>query len=149
MSLKNNNQARTYSRKRAVQLLYQWQLNPIPKDELIKEFMAGQEMERVDEAYFMLLAQEVIKQVDDLDEKLKPHMQLKLEELDPIEHAVLRLAMYELVYSLQIPYKVVINEAVNLAKTYGGEQGHAFVNAVLDKAVVVERVMEHKAQQKE
>lgn len=145
MSTQKINQARSYARKRAVQLLYQWYLNPTPKDALLQEFSATQEMERVDMEYFNQLVNEVILNVEELDTKLEPYTDLELDKLDPIEHTILRLSLYELVYVLQMPYKVVINEAVNLAKTYGGEQGHAFVNAVLDKAVKEHRSFELKA----
>lgn len=147
MSKTNTKQARSYARKRAVQLLYQWQLNPTPVNELIKEFVATQEMERVDMEYFDMLVHKTIASIDDLDSKIAPYTDLPLDQLDPIEQAILRLSIYELCHVIQTPYRVILNEAINLAKTYGGEQGHAFINAVLDKAVKTYRELELRAEQ--
>lgn len=141
---KTSNQARSYARKRAVQCLYQWQLNPTASKAIIDEFNATQEMDRVDPEYFQQLVEETISKIDALDESIKKYIELEIEKLDPIELTILRLAFYETTDRIEIPYKVIIDEAINLTKTYGGEQGHAFVNAVLDKAMHDLRPLEAK-----
>lgn len=130
-----SHQARRYARKRAVQCLYQWQLNPTNSQASIDEFSATQEMQRVDDAYFKQLVHDVIHTQNELDDIITQYTDIAIDKLDPIELCILRLACYEAKQRIEIPYKVILDEAINLTKTFGGEQGHAFVNAVLDKAM--------------
>src|SRR5690606_3139528 len=93
------------------------------------------DMTKVDLAFFQELLRAVINDYDELDTKIRPYLGRLPEELDPVEKAILRLATYELVKRVDVPYKVVINEAIELAKAFGAEESHKFVNGVLDKAV--------------
>jgi N utilization substance protein B len=95
--------------------------------------------------FFRELLEGVLNQSAALDEALLPHLDRALEELSPIEHAILLIGAYELVHTLNVPYRVAINEAVNLAKAYGGTDGHKFVNGVLDKLARVTRTVELEA----
>lgn len=128
------NRARHKARLRAIQALYQWQLNPISSTALVKEYYeADYDMKKVDADYFQSLIDGVVSQVDALDEHISSCVKLPMSQLDPIELTVLRLSTFELVHRLEIPKRVVINEGVDLAKTYGASDGHKFVNGVLDK----------------
>jgi N utilization substance protein B len=91
------------------------------------------------------LLEGILKQMSVLDIALEPHLDRPVSELSPVEHAALLIGAYELSFSLNVPYKVCINEAVNLAKSYGGTDGHKFVNGVLDKLARVARAVELQA----
>ncbi len=95
--------------------------------------------------FFRELLEGVLKQMSALDTALEPHLDRPVSELSPVEHAALLIGAYELSFSLNVPYKVCINEAVNLAKSYGGTDGHKFVNGVLDKLARVARAVELEA----
>lgn len=127
-------QMRRKARQRVLQALYLWQLNPQPARDIQQEFLQTQDMQQVDMEHFSELLSECIARADALDKALAPYLDIPVSQLDPVEHAILRLSLYELMQRLDIPYRVVINEAVDLAKKYGAEQGHRFVNGVLDKA---------------
>ena len=96
----------------------------------------------MDVAYFHLLIQDIPLHLHELDDHLNPHLDRTIEEIDPVERAILRLGVYEFEFHLEIPYKVVLNEAVELAKIFGAEHGHKFVNAVLDKVALKLRATE-------
>ncbi len=129
------NQARASARRNAVQALYQWELNRQPIDQIIGEFQSERsEMEKADLAYFCEIVRGVVLHRDELAERLEPHLQRGFPQLDPVERAVLLLAMFELLYRVDLPWRVVVNEAVELAKMFGAEQSHKFINGVLDAA---------------
>lgn len=128
------NQMRRKARQRALQALYRWALNPQSARDIQQEFMQTQDMEQVDMEHFGELLRECIARADSLDHSLAPYLDIPVAQLDPVEHCILRMSIYELTQRLDIPYKVVINEAVDLAKKFGADQGHKFVNGVLDKA---------------
>jgi N utilization substance protein B len=107
--------------------------NPVEQIEL--SIVTSNNMQKVDTEFFLELIRAVIKDTAELDAKIKPYLGRLPEELDPVEKAVLRLATYELVARLDIPKKVVINEAIELAKSFGADESHKFVNGVLDKAI--------------
>ena len=130
----NGAQMRRKARQRALQALYRWKLNPQPARDIQQEFLQTQDMEGVDMEHFSELLRECIARADDLDQSLGPYLDIPAAQLDPVEHSILRMSLYELTQRLDIPYRVVINEAVDLAKKFGAEQGHKFVNGVLDKA---------------
>lgn len=130
----NAAQMRRKARQRVLQALYRWQLNPQPARDIQQEFLQTQDMQQVDMEHFSELLRECIARADALDQALAPYLDIPASQLDPVERAILRLSLYELMQRLDIPYRVVINEAVDLAKKYGAEQGHRFVNGVLDKA---------------
>jgi N utilization substance protein B len=93
------------------------------------------DMSKVDMEYFQALLNGVAQKVEELDATIKPYLGRLPEELDPVEKAILRIATYELVERMDVPKKVVINEAIELAKSFGAEDSHKFVNGVLDKAI--------------
>lgn len=124
---------RTMARRRAVQALYQWQQLRQDLADIELQFLTEQEMDRVDVDYFRELLHAVPKHLNELDEVLQPLLDRNIESVDNVERAILRLGAYELKYRLEIPYRVVINEAIELAKTFGAEQSHRYINGVLDK----------------
>lgn len=123
---------RSNARKKAMQALYQWSISGNELKEIEVQFQSEQDMSRVDTDYFHNLLFEVPKNLTDLDQKLAPMMDRKGEELDPVEQAILRISTYELLHRMDVPYQVVINEAVALALAFGADQSHKFVNGVLD-----------------
>ena len=134
--------ARSRARRRALQALYAWQVAQSPITRVIDEFRHEQDMEIADLAYFESLVRGVEKNVADLDTKLAVFLDRGMDVVDPIERAILRIAAYELLYRPDVPYRVVINEAIESAKRFGADQGHTFVNGVLDKAAASWRATE-------
>jgi N utilization substance protein B len=127
--------ARRLARELAVQAVYSWQLSKNPVEKIELSMVTSNEMAKVDVEYFLELLRSVVKDCAELDKKIKPYLGRLPEELDPVEKAILRIATYELVARIDVPYKVVINEAIELAKTFGAEESHKFINGVLDKAI--------------
>lgn len=125
--------SRRRSRELCLQALYQWLLSPSDADRLLAEIRERSEAGPPDEAYLATLLHGTLREVDALRERLKPFLDRKPAELSPVEHALLLMAAYELASQPETPYKVVINEAIELAKSYGGTDGHKFVNGVLDR----------------
>ncbi|MDB6092313.1 MAG: nusB [Gammaproteobacteria bacterium] len=134
---------RSVARKLALQALYRWQLNAGPWQDLILEFGDAEDMPRADRDYFRELVEGVWHSREALDTQLASWMDRKPELLDPVEHAVLLIGLYELTTKPEIPYRVAINEAVSLTKRFGATDGHKFVNAVLDRAAKAVRSHEH------
>lgn len=130
--LKKKPSPRHQARCCTVQALYQWQMTGEDYAAIIKQFFENAAMKKVDDAYFQLLLREIINTVDSLDEKIEPHVGRKLTEIDRIELAVLRIAAYELIHCPEIPYRVVLNEALELVKTFGSVEGYKFINGALD-----------------
>ena len=126
--------ARSRARRRALQALYAWQLSESPIDRVIEQFRAEQDMEIADLEYFEALVRGVAQHADELDQVLGKFIDRTMEQVDPIERAVLRIAGFELRYRPDVPYRVVINEAIETAKRFGAEHGHTYVNGVLDRA---------------
>ena len=127
--------ARALARRLAVQALYRWQLNAAPWQDLVSEFSSDADMARADGEYFKSLVQSAVEQHAELDLAMKPFLARDAAALDPIEHAVLLVASVELQQHAQVPYRVVIDEAVGITRRFGATDGHKFVNAVLDRAV--------------
>jgi transcription antitermination protein NusB len=125
---------RSVSRKLALQALYRWQLNDSPWQDLILEFGDAEDMAKADRDYFRELVEGVWRSRASLDAQLAAWMDRKPELLDPIEHAVLLIGLFELTSKPEVPFRVAINEAVSLSKRFGATDGHKFVNAVLDRA---------------
>ncbi|MBS0575306.1 MAG: transcription antitermination factor NusB [Proteobacteria bacterium] len=134
--------ARSRSRRRALQALYAWQVARAPIASVIAEFQHEQDMEIADLAYFEDLVRGVEQQCAELDARLAGFLDRGVEAVDPIERAILRIAAYELLHRLDIPYRVVINEAIESAKRFGADNGHTYVNGVLDKAAAQWRAAE-------
>ena len=135
--------ARTVARKLALQALYQWQLNASPWQDLVNEFHSDEDMPRADEPYFMGLIRGVIETQTALDERLASWVDRPPAELDPIERAVLWISLQELLAQPEVPWRVVVNEAVSLTKRFGATDAHKYVNAVLDRAARELRPHEH------
>jgi len=135
--------ARSVARKLALQALYRWQLNQGPWQDLVQEFADAEDMVRADRAYFRELVEGVCDSHAELDAVLAAWIDRPAQQLDPIEHALLLIAVHELRARPEVPYRVVINEAVNLARRFGATDGHKFVNAVLDRAARELREHEH------
>jgi len=128
-----NFSGRKKARRYAVQALYGWSMTQNPLSE-IEAFILSEHPEEVfDRDYFSLLILNITQNVQELDAIMQPLLSRKLTELDFVELAVLRIAVFELKNRLEIPYRVVINEALNLTKTFGATDGYKFVNGVLDK----------------
>ncbi|MES9836086.1 MAG: transcription antitermination factor NusB [Candidatus Thiodiazotropha sp.] len=124
---------RSQARKHAVQAIYQWQMAGQDVADIINQFLEEQDLGSFEIPYFRELMKGVPGHLGELDELLKPTLDRAIESVDPVERAILRLGAYELSHKPEVPYRVVINEAVELAKVFGAEQGHKFVNGVLDQ----------------
>ena len=125
--------ARRRSREFAVQGLYQWQINAVDPTLIASDLMQTKGFAEADEKHFRALLHGVIGDISDLRTQLGTCIDRPMKELSPVEHAILLLGAFELKHHLEIPYRVVINEAVELAKTFGGTDGFKYVNGVLDK----------------
>ena len=134
---------RSVARKLALQALYRWQLNDSPWQDLVQEFGEAEDMTRADADYFRTLVEGVWRGREELDARLATFTDRAPGLLDPVERAVLLIALYELTARPEVPYRVAINEAVGLAKRFGATDGFKFVNAVLDRAARVLRPNEH------
>ena len=135
---------RSRARRLAMQGLYEWQMSDNAPKDILDNYRLRHDLKNVDVEYFQILLLEVPNHLHELDQALSPHLSRPLKEVDPIELAILRLSAYELMYRLDVPYRVVINEAVELAKTFGAEAGHKFVNGILDKLAIEVRAAEVK-----
>ena len=136
--------ARSRARRRALQAAYAWEMSGTPMDQVIGQFEHEQEMEVADLAYFRDLLFGMERHLRDIDLKLRPYLDREVMEVDPIERAVLRIAAYELLHRIDVPYRVVINEAIEVAKRFGTDFGHTYVNGVLDKAAGEWRAAEYR-----
>lgn len=137
---------RRMARHYAMQALYQWQMAGSSLNAIEAEFRTDNDMKNVDVDYFHDLLHGVPKHLSELEALFAPYMvERALSELDPVTQALLRMACYELQHRIDVPYKVVINEAVSLAKKFGAEDAHKFINGVLDKVSAQVRALEVKA----
>jgi transcription antitermination protein NusB len=135
--------ARKVARKLALQALYRWQLNACEWQDLVSEFATDADMPRADAEYFQALIAAITRSHDELDAALAPLLDRSPAQLDPVEHALLLIGSYELQHRPEVPFRVVINEAVTLARRFGATDGHKFINGVLDRAARLWRVEEH------
>jgi N utilization substance protein B len=126
--------ARSIARKLAMQALYQWQLTQQTAPEIKKQFLESEDSAGVDREHFEELVSGCIARHEELAAALKPFIDRPIEQLDPVETAILMIGMFELQQRVDIPYRVVINEAVDLCKRFGATDAHKYVNAVLDRA---------------
>ncbi|MCL7945899.1 transcription antitermination factor NusB [Marinobacter sp. ATCH36] len=124
---------RRRARALAMQGLYQRHFSKSPIADIESEFIVDNDMSKVDTAYFRDLLRGVHREQAELDRLLEPFLDRPIHEVDAIELAIVRLGTYELKYRLDVPYKVVINEGIEMAKRFGGTEGHKFVNSLLDK----------------
>ena len=133
---------RSRARHYAVQALYQWQMTGQNVSEIDHQFLAEQDVRTFEVAYFQDLVHGVPANLSALDDQLSPLLDRALASVDPVERAILRLGAYELMRHPEVPYRVAIDEAVELAKVFGAEQGHKYVNGVLDKMAKMVRPSE-------
>ncbi len=125
---------RKRARRRALQAIYQWQITHQDASEILRQFREIQDLSQVDEAYFERLLLCVIREKERIAEALRPFLDRPMEQVDVMERVVLMIGTWELLDCPEIPYRVVLDESIDLARRFGSEQGHSYVNAVLDKA---------------
>jgi N utilization substance protein B len=125
--------ARGKSRRLAMQAIYQWQMTGDNISDIKQQFFDENNMSQFDSEFFSELVSGVASSISELDVLLEKYMSRSAESVDPVERSILRIAVYEFVNRLDVPYRVVLNEAVNITKEYCAENSHTFVNAVLDK----------------
>jgi N utilization substance protein B len=126
--------ARSVARRLAMQAIYRWQLNDGPWQDVVLEFADAEDMPKANREYFRELIEGVCGARTQLDIDLAQWTDRPAAQLDPVEHAVLLVAAFELTSRREVPFRVVLNEAVNLTRRFGATDGHKFVNAVLDRA---------------
>lgn len=124
---------RRRARECAVQALYSWYVSQNDVAEVELSFVTEQDLKGVDVPYFRKLFRNTVANLETVDAIMSEFLDRTSEELTPIERAILRLSVYELKYELDVPYKVVINEAIEVAKTFGAEDSHKYINGILDK----------------
>lgn len=142
MDNQENIKGKRKARKLALQALYQWLMTTGEVYEIEAQFHAGNDMTKIDQTYFHRLLHGVISQKDDLEEAFKPFLDRSVGDLNPIELTVLRLSSFELLHCPEIPYRVVLDEAVTLTKAFGSQDGHRYVNGVLNNLAKEVRVVE-------
>jgi len=125
--------ARRKAREYAMQAIYQWQMSESPLNEIEAQYLATMNSKKVDIVYFQELFTGVLTGLHDIDEVLTTVTDREVEDIDPVERAIIRLSAFELQKRIDIPRRVVINEGIELAKTFGATDGHKFINGVLDK----------------
>ena len=126
--------ARSVARKVAMQALYQWQLNGQPATEIVRQFLEDEESGGADREYLSELIKGCVNGSEAINAAIAPFIDRPLEQLDPVETAILMIGIFELQSRIDVPYRVVINEAVDLCKRFGATDAHKYVNAVLDRA---------------
>ncbi len=134
---------RQKARRMLLQALYQWELARAPVTDIMAEFLVYYQG-KIDREFFKQVFPDVIAHVSELDEMMQPWLDREIKALDPIELSLLRLGLYELAHRIDVPYKVVINEAVELAKVFGATDGHKYINGVLDRAARQLRALEQR-----
>jgi transcription antitermination protein NusB len=137
------------ARKFAVQALYQWKMSGDNLEEISRGFLADMNHKKTDADYFSELTQGVDENVNDIDKKFIDFLDRKFEEIGPVELSILRLGTFELAYSHSVPYKSVMNEAIELAKTFGPEDSYKYINGVLDQVSKKYRIIERRNDEKD
>ncbi|HEY5807340.1 MAG TPA: transcription antitermination factor NusB [Povalibacter sp.] len=126
--------ARSVARKLAMQALYQWQLTGQSAADINLQFLGGEDADGADAEYFTALLKGCVADAEKINKALQPFADRPVEQLDPVETAILMIGIFELLNRLDVPYRVVINEGVDLCKRFGATDAHKYVNAVLDRA---------------
>jgi len=138
-------QARTNARRSAVQALYQWQMTGQNLSEIERQFLEEERLKNAQKSYFIELFYGVPKNLAAIDQALSEFVDRPVDKIDPVERAILRIGVYELMHRLDMPYRVVLNEGINLAKDFGADGSHRYVNGILDKVAQKQRALEVKA----
>ncbi len=139
---KNTGKNRRKSRELVLKAVYRGMLNQSDLASVYRDMSEDPDYNKADESYFKSLLESVTSHVIELDEKMTNFIDRSIAELSPVEHAILRISGCELMFDMSIPYRVVINEGVELAKIYGGTDGHKYINGVLDKLAADVRLNE-------
>ncbi|MDC9728231.1 MAG: transcription antitermination factor NusB [Methyloprofundus sp.] len=134
--------AKTKARRCVVQALYQWQMTGQNLQMIERQFFEDDRLKNAQKSYFIDVFHGVPKHLDKIDEAFATFVDRTIEEIDPVERAILRIGVYELMHKVDVPYRVVINEGVELAKAFGADGSHKYVNGVLDKVAQVQRKIE-------
>lgn len=135
--------AKRRARKRLVQALYQWQMNKSPANEIINQFLTEQDMGKVDQIFFQKTLHNIIENMEQIEAEILPLMERSTFAVGEVERAIMMIAVFEFKNHIETPYKVILNEAIELAKQYGGEGAHTFINGTLHKASKKLRPLEH------
>jgi N utilization substance protein B len=138
-------QARTNARKAAVQALYQWQMTGQSLIEIERQFLEEERLKDAQKSYFTELFHGVPKNLEAIDQALSEFVDRPVDMIDPVERAILRMGVYELLHRLDMPYRVVLNEGINLAKYFGADGSHKYINGILDKVAQQKRAVEIKS----
>lgn len=141
-------QARTNARKSAVQALYQWQMTGQSLSLIEQQFLEEERLKGAQKSYFAELFHGIPQHLNAIDAVLGEFVDRPLEKIDPVERAILRIGVYELMHRLDMPYRVVLNESINLAKCFGAEGSHKYINGILDKVALQKRQTEIKAKER-
>jgi len=136
---------RSWARRCAVQAIYEWQMTGQLPSQIAAQFIADEDLNKADPDFFRELVHQVPARLADIDAALQPFLDRPLVQVDPVERAILRIGGYELLQHPELACRIVINEAVELAKLFGAEQGHRYVNGVLDRLARSMRVAEFAA----
>jgi N utilization substance protein B len=142
MNMRERFEPRKRARRRALQAIYQWQMTGQDASEILGQFRTAQDLSKIDEEHFERLLFGVTKDKEALNDALQPFLDRPMEQVDVMERVVLRIGAWELLNCPELPFRVILDESVDLAKRFGSEQGHSYVNAVLDKAARVWRADE-------
>jgi N utilization substance protein B len=135
-------QARSLARRSAMQAIYQWQLTGYDLSEIERQFVEEHGLGDADAGYFNELLHEIPKRLDVIDAALREFIDRAIASIDPVERAVLRIGVYELLFRPDLPYRVVLNECINLAKEFGAAHGHKYINGILDRVAHKARAAE-------
>jgi len=135
-------QARTNARKAAVQALYQWQMTGQSLNYIEQQFLEEERLKDAQKSYFYELFQGVPKHLEEIDQTLAEFVDRPVDMIDPVERAILRIGVYELVHRQDMPFRVVLNESINLAKHFGADGSHKYINGILDKVAQKKRTVE-------
>ncbi len=136
---------KTNARKALVQALYQWQMTGQSTLDIEKYFQDEGHLKDTQKNYFKDLLHEIPKKLDEIDSAMQGIVDRPVDMIDPVERAILRLGVFELLFKPEMPYRVVLNEAINLAKEFGADGSHKYVNGILDKVAQDKRAVEIKA----
>lgn len=128
-----------------MQAIYQWQMSQNPLQQIEQQFRSEYDFSQVDLEFFQELLHRIPAQLGELDALITPHIDRTINELTPIELALLRIGAYELAHRIDVPFKVAINEAVSLAKKFGAAESHKYINGVLDNIAKQTRAVEVSA----
>lgn len=139
---------RQKARRMLVQALYSWDMGGASPSQVVAQFTADNDMSKIDSDFFCRVLFGVASELVAVDGAIEPHLNRTHEQLDPISRAVLRLAAYEMLFCIDVPYRVVINEGINLAKTFGPEDAFKFINGVLDCVAAEQRTVEVAGRQR-